>query len=287
VGRYADTQVPNDRYRERFSAAAEKLLPGEWQTVVHGNSGEWLADALERTTTDEVVVDITGLSNRALFTALDIAARAPRNVFIAYSEAREYFPKLDDWKALEGALEGSRSFSEIVDERPWLFGTSHSVELIPGHEGYDSAASGRALLAFLPFKSSRLAAILGQEDYADCVFVAGRPRLPENAWRLEAVKRVNESIVKERSVIEVGTFGYRSAFKRLSDILLGDSGLLGKYDVHVAILGSKLQDVACWMLSCMVPSLTIITSVPFRYYPEAFSDGIGAQWVVSLTRPSF
>lgn len=77
-----------------------------------------------------------------------------------------------------------------------------------GHEGYDSAGCRRALIGFLPFKCARLTAVLGDRDYAEFLFIAGRPRLKENSWRLDTLKKINHDIVKDRSVLDMDTFGY-------------------------------------------------------------------------------
>ena len=67
--------------------------------------------------------------------------------------------------------------------------------------------------------------------------------------------------------------------------MLSEESLLWKYDVHMAILGSKLQTVACWVFSRIVRSITVVTSVPTQYHPEAFSEGIGQSWVFTLAYP--
>ena len=163
-----------------------------------------------------------------------------------------------------------------------MFGYEHHVELVPGHEGYDASGTGRALVAFLPFKASRLAAVLGDEDYAEKLFIAGKPPSPQLNWRLDALKEINESLTRGARVEEMSTFGYRRTLEGLSNLLLGDDSLLWRYDVHFAALGSKLQTIGSWALSRIVPSITVVTSVPSRYYRNAFSEGIGPTWVFRL-----
>jgi hypothetical protein len=68
-------------------------------------------------------------------------------------------------------------------------------------------------------------------------------------------------------------------------LLFSTDALLKRYNVHMAILGSKLQTVGCWALSRVISSITVITSVPQKYYAEAFSEGVGRSWVFKLTKP--
>jgi len=286
VGRYLTNVEANAKYHARFEEAVRRLTHGRWRESPMDVTGHWVDAALKQLSHESVVIDITGLSTRALFGVLDAAVRSPRSVTIAYTEAAEYWPKKSLWRELSRQLDTAPTISDVIDEQPWLFGYEHHVELLDGHEGYDSVGVGRALVGFLPFKSARLAAVLGTEDYKQFIFVAGRPRLLRNRWRLTALKTINRDIVKGWPLVELSTFGYRSALRQLAAILYSNDRLMQRYDVHLALLGSKLQDVACWIASCLIPSITIVTSVPVRYYPDAFSEGIGARWVFPLTPPS-
>jgi hypothetical protein len=176
------------------------------------------------------------------------------------------------------------SVAERMDEREWLYGGGHRIVFIPRHEGYDVAGSN-ALVAFLPFKSARLAAIMGQEEYSDYLFIAGRPRLAGNQWRLDALKDINATVTRQWPIVEMSTFSYRTALKQLASPLFDEEGLLHHYDVHLAPMGSKLQTFACWVVSCIAPSITVLTSVPGKYFSNAFSLGIGAQWAFPFVRP--
>jgi hypothetical protein len=285
IGRYTHDNDLNMQYRERFETLAEVVSPGRWRVFDNLNNGQWVQAGLECLEADDVILDISGISNRGLLGALDVAADSSRNVFVGYSEANEYWPKKGDWHELEKGLSDNARLAEMVDEKPWLFSYEHKVEIIPGHEGYDAAGAGRALIAFLPFKCARLAAVLGEEDYREFLFIAGRPRLKKNAWRLDALRRINSSLTREWPVMEMSTFAYRSALSDLASRLFSEESLLCKYDAHLAITGSKLQVVACWVLSRIIRSLTVVTSVPARYYRTAFSEGIGESWVFRLVVP--
>jgi hypothetical protein len=281
IGRYQNADDVNTRYRERLERLAEAVAPGNWQVLHNLNDGAWVADAVAIAETDTLLFDITGVSNRAMFRALDRLVESGRTVYVAYTEAQQYWPKWSDWKKLRKQLSAYESLAELVDKKPWLFSYEHRVELVPGHEGYDAAGTGRALVAFLPFKCARLAAVLEVEDYAEMLFIAGRPPVPQ--WRLKALGEINDALTKGSRVVEMSTFGYRSTIRGLMDLLFCGDSPLYRYDVHFAAIGSKLQTVGSWAFSCAVPSLTVITSVPTRYYREAFSEGVGTSWTFRLT----
>jgi hypothetical protein len=278
----------NLRYREQYATLAEAIAPGRWHTVTIGESENWISDVLGSVDTNEIAVDITGLSNRSLFCTLDALSADSRTSFIGYSEAAHYRPKYDEWLALKAEAAEHVSdpslLAQKMDEREWLYGGEHRVVHIPGHEGYD-VAGACALVAFLPFKPARLAAILARREYSDYLFVAGRPRLPENLWRLEAQKTINASLTKSWAVCDMSTFGYRAAMLELAQPLFSDDGLLHRYDVHLAPLGSKLQTVACWIVSRLCRSLTVLSCVPGRYFPSAFSEGTGNTWYFPFRAP--
>jgi len=203
---------------------------------------------------------------------------------IAYTAAEQYWPRRKEWENLKVQLEAHQSIADIVDNQQFMFGYEHSVELVPGHEGYDGSGTARALVAFLPYKCSRLAAVLGDEDYAEKLFIAGRPLSSELEWRVEALKEINETLTRGSRIEEISTFGYRNTVDKLGKLLFRDDSLLWKYDVHFAADGSKLQTIGCWVFSRAVPSITMITSVPKHYYKKAFSRGIGPSWVFPLTQ---
>lgn len=284
IGRYEDRKL-NEKYRDLIEELSESVAPGNWKVLDNRNDGLWISEAINLSHAKNILIDITSMSNRSLFGGLNASLTSNRQVYIGYSEALQYWPKKEDWEKLKNDLSDSENLTEVMDQMPWLFGDEHHVDLVPNHEGYDSVGSKRALIGFLPFKCARLKAILSQEDYADGLYIAGRPHLEENYWRVDALKKINEPIVKNWNVIDIGTFNYRRVFKSLSNILLSDDSLFEKYDIHLAILGSKLQTVACWALSRIFPSITVITSSPKTYHKNAYTGGIGNSWVFKLVSP--
>lgn len=286
IGRYSDNLELNEKYRDRFEMLSKALSANRHQIIDCDSKGQWIVEALKFIDTEAVVIDITGLPNIGIFRALDAAVISGRKIFIGYSEPIIYWPKKENWESLNKKLDKYTTLVRLADEAQWLFGYEHRVELVECHEGYDSAGHGHALIGFLPFKSARLGAIIEREIYSELIFIAGRPRLDENKWRLDALKKINASLIKEWQSVEMSTFSYLAATAKLAEILFSEPfHLLHKYDVHLAIIGSKIQTIACWIISSIVKSITVVASLPDTYYPQSFSEGIGVSWIIELTSP--
>jgi hypothetical protein len=255
----------------------------------NADDGTWVRETLSRAGGQRVAVDMIGLSCRGLLGALDEIASTTHDVTVMYSEAAEYAPTRSDWERIrrDSLPEnvGHDQVADLADEGEWLYSGRHfHVELIRGHEGYDVAGTS-ALVAFLPFKAAHLAAVINQAEYSQYLFIAGRPRRAENHWRLDALREFNRVVTKEWPTVVMSTFDYRVAVRELAELLFSPDSLSTRCDIHVAPMGSKLQTLACWAVSRITRSLTMVTSVPTRYFPSAYSEGVGESWFFPFLRP--
>src|SRR5438552_1003504 len=57
----------NFKYRDRFETSAKKLAPHRWSVVSNDYEGTWVRSAMESSDADEIILDITGVSNLGLF----------------------------------------------------------------------------------------------------------------------------------------------------------------------------------------------------------------------------
>jgi len=289
IGRYAKDVDLNKKHRARFEELAEQLAPHAWVVIENHGKGDWVRQALAEIAEPEVALDITGLSTLALFGALDALSGASVNATLMYSEAAHYWPSVKDWRDIERERSpdhrSETALADRADDSDWLYsGRNFHVDLIEGHEGYDVAGT-TALVAFLPFKAGRLAAVMSHAEYSEYMFIAGKPRLPANLWRLDALKRINGVAAREWPFVEMNTFGYREALKQMAALLFGPDSISHRCDIHLAPMGSKLQTVASWALSCITHAVTMVTGTPSRYFPDKYSKGIGASWVFPFVRP--
>ena len=282
IGRYTPESEMNMRHREEFDSLAERKSGGSLFHIANHDDGMWIQDALNRIECEKVVVDSTGLSNSGIFGMLDSINESDKDIYVAYSEADQYWPKEQQWTNLLRKIDDPDSLAELVDEKRWLFSDEHSVNLVVNHEGFDSPGSNRALLTFLPYKRSRLAALLHEEDYSEVMYIAGVPRLKENAWRVDVLEKLNHRHIIGRPITRLSTFGYRATLYSLFEHFFGPPCMVAQYNLHLAILGSKLQTIGCWAASRIVPSISIVTSKPTKFYPDAYSEGCGETWFIKL-----
>lgn len=289
IGRYANDVDLNKKYRARFGELAEAVAPRAWIVVENHDNGDWVRQALEAIAEPAVALDITGLSSRAIFGALDALSCAKADAALMYSEAAHYWPSVEDWVEIEKErtpeFRSANALADRADESDWLYsGRNFHVDLIESHEGYDVAGT-TALVAFLPFKAGRLAAVMSHAEYSEYVFIAGRPRLPANLWRLDALKRINGVVTREWPVVEMSTFGYREVLRQMAALLFSSDSISHRCDIHLAPMGSKLQTIASWALSRITHAVTMVTGTPSRYFPDKYSKGIGASWFFPFVRP--
>src|ERR1700736_4228454 len=132
IAQYTGTNRANAKYRNRFNAAANAVGHTRSQRVQTSNDGGWIEEALQASDPESIIIDITGISNRALFGVLDALAQSRRNISVAYTEAGQYWPTHDEWEELRKELSSDDDLSDVMDAKPWLFGYEHKCELIPG-----------------------------------------------------------------------------------------------------------------------------------------------------------
>lgn len=287
IGAYSEEKIENNaEWKQRMITAGNKICNKGCKFIPNKNDGMWVYEALKHLTSATVIFDISTMSSRSLFTSLDAILKFKNTIYIAYSEAGEYWPKEEDWLNIKSDLSDPENIAEKIGQQPWLFGYEHIVELMPGYEGYDSGTAGRALISFLSFKPARLQALLNFQDFRDMRFIAGIPRLKENFWRLEAQKEINRVLTTGGSVTELTTFGYRNTIVELKELLFNEEArLIYNYDINLAIIGSKLQTLGCYIVANLLPSITIVTSSPQKYFSAAFSESYGQSWIFPLNDP--
>ena len=72
IGRYTNSVKDNTFYHERFEKSAKKISNEDYIILENLNDGKWIQNALSAINSNKVIVDITGISNKAIFTVLDI-----------------------------------------------------------------------------------------------------------------------------------------------------------------------------------------------------------------------
>jgi hypothetical protein len=137
------------------------------------------------------------------------------------------------------------------------------------------------LIAFLTFKRSRLGAVLREYEANSQVFIKSQPIRPELAWREKALEAINFDLIAEHKpdVISVETLDWYKTFECLSSLYRSDNNQY-RFNFVIAPLGSKMQTVGTWMFARKHPEVRLVTSTPTSLFPEKYSIGYGATFLV-------
>jgi len=219
-----------------------------------------------------VTFDISACSSRLILEVLGALLVRDIGLRIAYSEAAVYHPTRQEW-----------------DTQPndWLedagFGMARGVVSIwesSVYPGCNPDHLPNLLVAFPTFKRERTQKLISSSEaqVQKTVWIVGVPHLPENRWRVEAMRDINALTPKEECY-EVSTFGYTDCLTTLEDIYR-------KYQdtrhVLVSPLGSKLQDVAIAVFLQLRPDVSVWFSTPKEYNPNQYTEGTLDLWRIDF-----
>lgn len=276
------TKRRNREYEEDFKKAATEKFAKRFKYILILEQSDWFKEITEYLRCEEIFVDITGMSNPLLFQFCEQAKLMGVSLNLGYTEAKDYWPKKENWQKIESKISES-DFRLKIDSQEWLWGAGYNVSLLKGFEGFEAPATPNALLAFLTFKPSRLSSILGEFEYSYMHFFLGIPRLKSKAWRIGALSALNDPIHQKAETQRLSTFSYSETAKELVRILFqSDPKLALTYNIQIAPLGSKLQSLGCWVVATSIKSIGVVISSPEEYFPRAFSSGSGRSWVIKM-----
>jgi hypothetical protein len=113
-------------------------------------------------------------------------------------------------------------------------------------------------------------------------WLLGVPHLPEDSWRLEAMRTINE-ITAEMPQYEVSTFDYKECLAVLEQIYISaqDSS-----NISLAPFGSKMQALAGCIFCHLHPDVRVSFASPKGYDASQYSKGTKATWEIDLERVS-
>ncbi len=288
IGKYKDTMPENETNKQKLITLQEKYKVEKIKIFENNNSNDWISKGLDLFQPNQIILDISSISSKSIIPILDLLSDTNFSVKIVYTEALKYRPDHNEYQNTKNFVFQSdpKKFSEEINKKKWLYNTHYKVEFIENHEPKISPAFNKLLISFLPWKSSRLESIFQEYEYQKKIFFAGIPHKNENRWRLEAVKEINELLIDPISpIFNIDTFGYKTTVSELKNILFDSSRLLNNYNISIALLGSKLQSLACWYITNVIKSIGIIISSPFEYHVLDFSYEIGDSWIFDLVNP--
>ena len=224
-----------------------------------------------------VTFDLSVAANRIVVTTLGTLFEARAYLNVLYSEAATYYPTEIEYTADPSAW---KTESQLGLERG--VGAVRPSGEFPGQH-LDQLPD--AIILFPTFKAERSQAVI---DFVDpsligtqgeqIVWLVGVPPLPENQWRIEALKEIN-GLTENDFQHEISTLHYKETLSRLESIY---QRLWDKYKLTLSPIGSKMQALGSSLFSYMHPDTRIVFAIPKEYNAAQYSDGWRETWRIEF-----
>jgi len=218
-----------------------------------------------------LIIDISAMSKFLIVTLLQSLRNIPVRVEIAYAEADIYHPTRDvfEWQ------------KQLQKEATPEFLTTDIYKIVTTTSLSSSSMQGYPLLivAFPTFNYRELLALLNEITPHHFILLEGKPHESHNAWRLEAIRRLNRII--EENVLTtrtISTFDYLETLTALEEIYQ-DHHHTHKF--LVSPTGSKLQTFSVFLFRQMHPDIQLIYPVT-REFASEYTSGCSAIWQISI-----
>jgi len=240
-----------------------------------------LRDTIARICTEKplpsVAFDVSVCSARLLLLVLKVLFEFDVSLCITYGEAAIYHPTREEYDS---------------NRKDWTteewFGTSRGVGTVipsPEHPGNRLDRLQDAVVVFPTFKSERAKAVISDVDPSlamtpgdRVIWIVGEPHLPENHWRIEAIKEINK-IQPSAPLYVVSTFDYKRTIETLELIYQPRDC---RYHVTIAPLGSKMQSLGIALFWYMRQDVSIIFATPKEYNALQYSEDCRGHWLIQF-----
>ena len=247
----------------------------ELRRILEGISGATLGKD------PRVTLDLSVAANRIVVTTMAILCEAEAHLNVLYSEATIYHPTKSEYEAEPsvGSDESERGLERGVgDVRPSREFPGQHFDQLPN-----------AIILFPAFKAERSKAVI---DFVDpslvgaqgehIVWLVGAPPLPENKWRIDALKEIN-GLTEKDFQHEISTLDYRETLSRLESIY---DQLWDTYKLTLSPIGSKMQALGSSLFSYIHPDTRIVFAIPQEYNATQYSEGCRETWKIEFGRLS-
>ena len=223
-----------------------------------------------------VVFDISVAANRLLMTCMKVLLEHDVRLRVLYSEAARYYPTEEDYNRNPSRWESDKALGL---ER----GVS-DVKVSPAYPGCHVDQLPDCVVLFPSFKRERANAIISYVDPSlltlprdKVIWLLGKPHLPENQWRINAMRFINRLV--DVPNYEVSTFDYKESLCVLHDV---HRRRVGRYRFTLAPIGSKMSALGAALFCYIHPDVRILFATPKEYNARQYSDGCVATWMVDF-----
>ncbi len=226
-----------------------------------------------------IYIDISAMSRLLIvqtIVALSRSSLGLKNVTILYVEALRYPPNYDEVK---NVIE--KNTPDSIYRTMFISSGVFEVTVVPELSSVGLQGQPIRLVTFPSFNAHQLAALRAELQPSSFSFIHGIPHLPENAWRPEAIKKLNhiEEILR-REDMNASTFDYRETL----DCLLTTYGTHGVMErLILSPIGSKLQTVAVGIFKSFLEDIQIAYPTPRTFVsPTDYTKGVRAIYSLCL-----
>lgn len=226
-----------------------------------------------------IYIDVSGMSRLLIVQLLAAIGRRPGGycgVKLFYAEALNYPPTEAE---VEAAL--AESGEDWVGSIMFLSSGVFGVTIVPELSSTAMQGQPLRLVAFPTFNTAQLVALRTEISASEYSIVNGLPPLPENAWRLQAIRKLNYvENIPQREEVTVSTLDYRDTLNLLLEIYGRNSD---RQKLIVSPTGSKMQAVAVGLLRGFLNDIEVAYPTPVTFEPpERYSTGVRNLYALDL-----
>jgi len=231
------------------------------------------------------LLDITGLSKPLIFQLADEILAHRKKMFVAYTEAKEYYPKEETIKERFEATQNIpkyQQFNNIMDKL-MVGEKTDKYKICPLIQKTDcNNMRPTVLFGFVVAKNQRILAMLEQKEYTWTeLFVSSRDSYRSKLAQMAAdIAMSNYSNIKKQLINQNDPISIiNQLFDRYNDFY-AYKGL----NIELALTGTKWQTLACAALSSVEKISQCWYVEPSEFDKEHFSEGAKDTVYYCLTR---
>ena len=225
----------------------------------------------------KVTFDISVVANRAIMRCMKVLLETDIKLRIIYSEADIYYPTKEQCEA------NSAQFQSY--DKVGLESGVGAVDISVVYPGHHLDPLPDCILLFPNFNADRSRSVISKVDHSllenprdNVIWLLGIPHLPEDRWRLDFMRDVNE-IGDETVFYEVSTFHYKESLRLLDKL---HSERWEQNSLTLAPIGSKFQALGSSLFCYLHPEVRVMLSAPKEYKASQYSEGCKATWLIDF-----
>jgi len=210
-----------------------------------------------------IMIDISSFNTTAIIQILDfLFSLDVTKIKVVYTEAIVYYPKdkLDTMK--EEYL--SSGISKILS--------------LPTFNGYHTPGYSHLLIILLGLEPIRSRGIFNLLQPSRKIGIIGDPSRSDLKWRLNLSKNMYQIFFGDQDeYLILSEFYYKEVLNNLEKIY---NNYYDYNNITITPLGSKMQTIAVLLHLLKHPDVQLLISLPIKYDPKRYSEGIGDSYQI-------